>query len=143
MNQPNESLIKSIPSKLPILFKGHGGLVIPLSTRLNLSPNILIMMQNNVVQYNGGMYLNYELVSDPADYIIPSMLTLGTWYRAGDSFIMSLGFGSKNYLFGFSYDFNNSSLRYSTQGRGAFEFSLSIRQIKHKDAIRRFHTPRI
>jgi len=142
INSANESLVKTIVSKLPILYKGHAGLVIPINHKLSFSPNVLYMTQNNVNQLNTGLYLNYE-INKGGDLIAPSMIILGGWYRLKDSFIASVGFGNNNYLFGFSYDVNNSSLRYSTQGRGAFEFSLSIRKFKVRDSMKRFHTPRI
>jgi type IX secretion system PorP/SprF family membrane protein len=141
INRPNESLINDLVSRLPILFKVHGGFEVPVSEKMSLSPNVLSMMQNNVFHVNSGLYLNYRM-NEGGKLIRPSEIVFGAWYRLQDSFIFSMGLGNKNYLLGFSYDFNSSSLRYNTQGRGAYEISLSIRKIKER-TIKRFHTPRI
>lgn len=153
LNRANESLVDATVSRLPTLFKAHGGLEIPVSEKISLSPNVLGMMQNNVSHVNAGLYLNYKLRDNKQSYvnkkankgenlIMPTDIVFGSWYRLKDSFIFSMGFGNKNYLVGFSYDFNSSSLRYSTHGKGAYEISLSIRKIKER-TIKRFHTPRI
>lgn len=141
LNTPNESLVKNQISHLPMLNKFHGGFDYSISTKINLSPNVLIAQQNNVYQINAGMYVNYGF-ANPSSVVIPSDLILGAWYRAGDAYIFSIGLGCETYTLGFSYDLNNSSLRTSTKGKGAYEISLRItkpRVVK----TRRVYTPRI
>lgn len=141
LNTPNESLVKSQVSRLPMLNKFHGGLDYSISTKINLSPNVLIAQQGNVYQINAGMYVNYGF-GNPQSVVVPSDLILGAWYRAGDAYIFSIGLGCDTYTLGFSYDLNTSSLRRDTQGRGAYEISLRItkpRVVK----VRRNYTPRI
>ncbi|MBX9850954.1 MAG: type IX secretion system membrane protein PorP/SprF [Cytophagaceae bacterium] len=141
INRPNESLVNNAVSKLPILYKGHLGFEIPVGEKLSFSPNGLMMMQNNVMYLNTGLYCTYTM-NDGGKVLLPSDVILGAWYRLKDSFIFSIGTVNNNYLIGFSYDFNSSSLRYNTRGRGAYEISLSIRKPREK-TIMRFHTPRI
>jgi type IX secretion system PorP/SprF family membrane protein len=141
INQPNESLVKSIVSPLPILYKAHLGFEVRAGKRINISPNALFVQQQTLQQLNGGMYLTY-LFPGQTKVLAPSYVIFGTWYRLKDAFIFSTGFGNDKYTLGFSYDFNTSSLRYNTQGRGAYEISLSIRRVK-VNAPTIFHTPRI
>ena len=141
MNRPNESMVKSITNGLPILYKAHLGFEVKAGKRINISPNALFVQQNNLQQLNGGMYLTY-LFPEQTKALAPTYVVFGTWYRLKDAFIFSSGFGNDKYTLGFSYDFNTSSLKYSTQGRGAYEISLSIRRVKLNTASI-FHTPRI
>ena len=112
LNQPNESLLGSPEdeSPLPMLYKAHGGLNLSMSRQLTLSPNVLFMKQHHSQQLNTGIYLTYEMLG-PRARSSKLKMQLGTWYRFDDAFIISLGLMTKNMSFGFSYDFNNSTLR--------------------------------
>ncbi len=143
LNQPNESLIENEQSKLPILYKGHGGINFPFSTRFIVSPNFLVASQNAGYHFNGGLYLTYLLYQEsPSAILKGSEVTLGGWYRNEDAFIMSVGLTHKAYTLGFSYDWNTSTLRYATKGRGAYEISLTLRRVKDRSP-KHIATPRI
>ncbi|HSZ72552.1 MAG TPA: type IX secretion system membrane protein PorP/SprF [Cytophagaceae bacterium] len=143
LNRPNESMVIGQASPLPVLNKIHAGFDYSLNSRVNLSPNVLVAQQSNVLQINAGMYLNYALgLGTGGSLYIPSELIIGAWYRVGDAYIASIGFGSDIYTIGFSYDVNNSSLRRNTQGRGAYEISLKLTKPR-KVKTRRYFTPRI
>lgn len=141
LNQPDESLLEEsgTESPLPTLYKAHGGLNFRMSAQLTLSPNVLYMKQQNSQQINTGLYLTYQLVG-PRSRNNKLKVQLGTWYRFDDAFIVSLGLKTRNLGLGFSYDFNNSSLRQFSGGNGAVEASISYRIIKGK-GLRRFSTP--
>jgi type IX secretion system PorP/SprF family membrane protein len=141
LNQPDESLLdgQGTESPLPRLFKIHGGLNLKMSRQVTVSPNILYMIQHNSKQLNTGLYLTYQLVG-PRARASRLKVQLGTWYRFDDAFIMSLGVLTRNLGLGFSYDFNNSTLRQFTGGSGAIEASISYRIVKGK-GLRRFSTP--
>jgi type IX secretion system PorP/SprF family membrane protein len=141
LNRPNESLVKGNVSRLPVLLKGHAGVEITLTERINVSPNVLIAIQDKVNQVNAGAYFTY-LFSDSKDVLTPNTFILGGWYRLRDAVIFSTGLGNSYYTLGFSFDLNSSNLRYSTKGQGAYEISLKITQPRNKKKIR-FHTPRI
>ncbi len=47
LNAPNESLLSNTKNILPMLIKGHGGVEFNLSNRFNLSPNVLVAMQED------------------------------------------------------------------------------------------------
>jgi type IX secretion system PorP/SprF family membrane protein len=141
LNQPDESLLDETgtESPLPTLYKAHGGLNLNMSRQLTISPNILYMRQHNSQQLNAGMYLTYQVLG-PRSRTNKLKMQLGTWYRFDDAFIVSLGMTNKNMSFGFSYDFNNSTLRNFTGGNGAIEASISYRIVQGK-GLRRFSTP--
>jgi type IX secretion system PorP/SprF family membrane protein len=141
INKPNESMVKTINNSLPILYKAHIGFEVKAGNRVNISPNALFVQQSNLQQLNGGMYLTY-LFPGQTKALAPTYVVFGTWYRLKDAFILSAGFGNDKYTLGFSYDYNTSSLRYNTQGRGAYEISFSIRRVK-SNTLSIFHTPRI
>lgn len=141
LNQPDESLLdEDTGSPLPTLYKAHGGLNFKMSPQLTLSPNMLYMKQHQSQQLNTGVYLTYQLTGYPRSRTNQVKMQLGTWYRFEDAFIISMGLKTRNMSFGFSYDFNNSSLRQFTGGSGAVEASLSYRILKGK-GLRRFSTP--
>lgn len=141
MNMPNESMVYGLVSKLPALYKFNAGLEIRASDKVNIAPSVLFVRQNNTNQINSGVYLTYNLGMMQKE-LSPSYLILGTWYRLQDSFIFSGGFGNDYYTIGLSYDLNNSTLRYTTQGKGAYEISLTVHRVKSHKA-KRYYTPRI
>jgi len=141
LNRPDESLLgeQGTESPLPTLYKAHGGINFSMSRQLTISPNILYMTQHNSHQINTGVYLTYQLIG-PKARANRLKVQLGTWYRFDDAFIVSLGLVTRNMGFGFSYDFNNSTLRQFTGGKGAVEASISYRIVKGK-GLKRFSTP--
>lgn len=127
LSSPNESMVKDQHNKLPMLLKSHAGFEVNLSTKFNISPNVLLATQNSLIQINAGMYFTF-LFGDKDARAAPAFALLGGWYRLNDAYIISAGVGNAVYTIGFSYDLNNSSLRYNTQGRGAYEISLKLQK---------------
>jgi type IX secretion system PorP/SprF family membrane protein len=137
LNQPNESVIESASSKLPLLFKGVIGLNYSLNDRILLSPNILFAKQSTSFQSNLGLYFNYFIGAEQQGFsLMPNKITLGTWYRMKDSFIAGLGFGNESYMLFFTYDTNQSNLRKSIKGLSAYEISLKI-SLNKKSQVRK------
>jgi type IX secretion system PorP/SprF family membrane protein len=142
LNQASNSLVEGGSSKLGMLIKAHGGVGLPVKKKMVLSPNFLVASQNELMQINVGTYLDYLLAKKKsAPGIVPTNAYLGVWYRVQDSFIMSLGFGSDSYTFGFSYDMNTSTLGKTLRGSSAYEISLKIRKPPKKAII--YHQPRV
>lgn len=142
INQPNESFLRNTTSKLPMLLKFHTGLEYNVSRKVNISPNAVFFYQNLRSQINAGLYMTYSLKQTNQGIVNSTNLIIGGWYRLDDSFIGSIGLSGSFYTVGFSYDLNSSSLRNYTNGRGAYEFSLTLRRIT-KNRVKRFSTPRI
>ena len=142
LNTPNESFVPGAGSTLPRLFKAHGGLTVPVGDKMSIAPNLLYMNQHRNDHVNLGLYLSYQVFGSTNNILEEAEVILGTWYRLEDSFIFSVGMHQKAWTLGFSYDYNNSSLRHETRGQGAYEVSLQIRRVKEK-SLKRNSTPRI
>ncbi|MBX9853003.1 MAG: PorP/SprF family type IX secretion system membrane protein [Cytophagaceae bacterium] len=139
LTQPNESMLKDSVSRLPMLFKLFGGTELNIGQRVNLSPNAFLAYQNLQYQINVGGYLTFIFTKNQHQRAMPAYLSIGSWYRVRDAMIFSLAIGNETYRLGFSYDLNNSSLRYNTQGKGAYEISLRIqkpsREVRTQDTL--------
>jgi hypothetical protein len=83
-----------------------------------------------VNQSNIGSFLSYKLPFDTKGQMSDLVTRIGAWYRVQDSFIASIEFLSNNLQFGFSYDWNVTSLRYNNRGAGSFEISMGYRFFK-------------
>ena len=144
LNRPNESVIKSQASPLPILYKATFGGEFSINSTWNISPNILIAKQNGALQINVGTYVTYSL-GGTSESMLPTKLIAGAWYRVNDSGIGSIGIGNRYYMIGFSYDMNSSTLRLNSdaKGAGAYEVSLKITSPKIVKTQRVYQTPRI
>jgi type IX secretion system PorP/SprF family membrane protein len=148
LNQPNESVLTNSPSPLPILLKLHGGADWMISPKVSIAPSYLLMQQNEQTQVNLGTYFTYHLIekthrgaiAEQASQAKALRLSLGGWYRLGDSFIIGLGLSQQRFSLGFSYDLNVSTLRQYTGGQGAYEISLSYKIVKNT-TIKRFSLP--
>ena len=144
-NKPNESVIGNQKSSLPVLNKFILGGEYSLNSSWNISPNILIAIQNSSMQINFGVYGTYSFGNSESNTILPSKLFAGVWYRVKDSFIGSVGFGGKFYSIGLSYDLNSSTLRQTSTSKGASAYEISIKIMSPKIAKvhRVYQTPRI
>jgi|GEM_PF-94476 len=160
LNRPSESFFSESPVRLPILLKLHGGADVALSPSLALSPAYLLMQQNGRTQVNLGTYLTYHsagrhsagrgnatqkrvqkyTVRPSAASAKAIRLSLGGWYRFGDSVIASVGVSQQRFTLGFSYDFNVSTLGQYTGGQGAYELSMTYRILRNHQ-LRRFSMP--
>lgn len=117
ITEPDESLISG-ESPLPMKITAHVGSVIPLNnTRYSdddasISPNILFRQQAQFTQLNMGLYVK------------KGPIVGGVWYRNKDAFITLIGFQTKNFRFGYSYDVTVSKLTAATAG--SHEISVQI-----------------
>lgn len=130
LNHPDESIIEGNSNRLPVLYKTHGGVVFALSEKASISANYLSMLQDQVNQTNIGSFLSYKLPFDTRGQMNNLITRIGAWYRIQDSFIASVEFISNNLQFGFSYDWNVTSLRFNNRGAGSFEISMGYRFFK-------------
>ncbi len=130
MNHPDESVLEGNENRLPVLYKLHGGIIFALSEKASISFNYLSQMQDQVNQTNFGPFLSYKLPFDTKGQMSNLITRIGAWYRVEDSFIASIEFLTNNLQFGFSYDWNVTSLRYNNRGAGSFEISMGYRFYK-------------
>ncbi len=130
LNHPDESVLEGNKNRLPLLYKLHGGMVFALSEKASISANFLSQLQDQVNQTNLGSFLSYNLPFNTGGQMSNLVTRIGAWYRVQDSFIASIEFLSNNLQFGFSYDWNTTSLRYNNRGTGSFEISMGYRFFK-------------
>lgn len=125
LTEPDEAL-HSGPSKLPIKYTGHAGLVIPVGNEgdASVSPNILFRKQQDFQQLNLGMYLQ------------KGSIVGGLWYRASDSFIVLLGVQKDGFKFGYSYDLTVSKLTNRTAGSHELSVGMNFKCKKKKPRFR-------
>lgn len=131
MNNPNESMLDFQPSRLPLLYKYHGGIVFNLTHDLTVSANVLFAFQNLTTQGNFGSYLSYRFFPGGKSLIAEAVVRLGGWYRVNDAAIMLMEFDTGKYKVAFSYDWNASSLRYRDRGIGTYEVHIGMRFAEH------------
>jgi len=124
LNKPNESFFSEQISALPYTYKIHGGVKYKITKEIEILPNYLWMFQDQKKMINFGLYLNYAINHNNHKQ---TGITLGSWYRLGDSFILLCGLFSNNWTIGLSYDFNVSSLSIQNQSPGAFEINISYK----------------
>ena len=142
INRPNKSMLEGQIIRAPWLIKFNGGMSLPLSKRISLSPNAIVALQNGLRQINVGMYLSFLLSNNEVGIFAHPEFIVGGWYRLGDAVIFNTGFATNRWSVGFSYDLNNSSLSKYTNSQGAYEISLGIK-IPRGLKIKRYDTPRI
>ncbi len=127
LNHPDESVLADLEYRLPLLHKWHAGIVFGLSDKAFISANVLSMIQDKVNQTNFGAFLSYKLPFNTHGQLDNLLTRIGGWYRVQDAAIASIEFLTNNFLVGFSYDWNVTSLRYNNRGTGAFEIALGYR----------------
>lgn len=131
MNNPNESLLSDKQSRLPLLYKYHGGMVFNLSRNATVSANVLVAFQNNTSQENIGSYLSYKINGLSENNMKETILRLGVWARVNDSFIFLTEMETGVFKFAYSYDLNSSSLRYNSRSIGTSEIHLGLKFTQH------------
>jgi len=127
LNHPDESVLEEDVNRLPVLYKLHGGIIFALSEKTNISFNYLSQLQDLVNQTNFGSFVSYKLPFDTRGQMSNLVARVGAWYRVQDSMIASIDFLTNNLQFGFSYDWNVTSLRYNNRGTGSYEISMGYR----------------
>ncbi len=137
LNKPDESLIDGKAVPVPQLYKLNAGIDLGVSEKLTISPNAVVKYQDEILQFNAGTYLYYDLKSPDLEEDTESStsLILGAWYRYGDSFVFAAGISKGNITFGASYDLRTTTLRHPAIGLGTYELSINYRfKRKNKEA---------
>jgi type IX secretion system PorP/SprF family membrane protein len=146
LNRPNQSIIPIQTSTVPVMIKIHSGFEIHIAKMLNFSPNLLYVSQGSINLVMTGASFTY-LLPDHDEYLKPTRIAFGSSYRFvkdGNALIFSVGFGSKSYNLGFSYDLYTESIK-SALGfvNNAYELSFKTTFHLSKKAKKssKFHTP--
>ncbi len=107
----------------------HGGAVIALGSRYQLSPRVLFMTQGPQMQINAGSNLRIRL-----DQYNSSAIYVGAWTRfandainsvLNDAVIAMVGLEIDGVLLGLSYDLNTEAINTFNTRQGSFELSIA------------------
>jgi len=125
LNQPKDALERRSNSDvgLAMRYTGQLGVIAFLSDRFSLRPAALYQMQASASEIVAGNEFNY-IVGNPDIHSFATAIFLGGWYRNGDAAMATVGVEWKGFKFGVSYDYNLSTLKDASNGRGGFEISL-------------------
>jgi hypothetical protein len=118
ITQPKETFFGA-NNVLPIRYYLHAGIRINVTEQLYFIPKVLIMRQLNANEQTAALDVGYFL-SEQKIYLLG-----GVVYRNLDAAAFSLGARVDNIIGKVSYDVNVSSLARASNGRGAFEISLT------------------
>jgi type IX secretion system PorP/SprF family membrane protein len=146
LNRPNESVLLNQKDNTKIMVKIHSGFEIHIAKMLNLSPNIIYIVQGQHNFVTTGANFTY-LLPDHDEHIKPTRIAFGASHRfttQGNAMVFQLGFGSKTYNLGFSYDYYLSDIKTAlTLGGNAFEvsFKTTLHVGKKAKKSSKFHTP--
>lgn len=121
MNRPNTSFYGN-DDPLGRRINLHASGIYPINKRFDIDPSLLISCQNKSNNVIIGADVLYDLGRKTVEKID---LKLGAFARFGDAINFTIGINHDNWSIDLGYDFNVSSLSSATQGRGAFEISIS------------------
>lgn len=125
LNQPKDALEKKTNSDvgLAMRYTGQLGIIAFLGDRFSIRPAALYQMQASASELIAGNEFNY-IVGNPDVHSFATAIFLSGWYRTGDAAMATVGVEFKGFKFGVSYDYNLSSLKDASNGKGGFEISL-------------------
>jgi type IX secretion system PorP/SprF family membrane protein len=108
--------------KLAMKITIHGGATIPVTDRVDIMPNFMVLVQGTAYEFNVGCHLKSKLGNIK---LSKTALSFGAQYRGlYDAVIVSSRLDVKGFSMGLSYDFNISKLLPATKTVGAPEISL-------------------
>lgn len=133
LNSPEQRFLQESTYTLPLLYKVHGGVELPLKGRMSLVPDFMVMMQNQTYQYTVGTLLNMSReLRSPANPLVTEVnLFAGAWYRSSDAMVLMIGASNRKFSAAFSYDLNTVPAKAGISGQGGVELSLALRFLKN------------
>jgi type IX secretion system PorP/SprF family membrane protein len=135
LNRPQDPFVtQSIAQQLPLRMVVHGGVQWALSDRVQLTPQFILQKQGTAFEQIAGVSVRLPAAST-------TDLIAGVNYRFNEALVPYLGFGHKQFVFGFSYDIAAGELGKQVPGTSSFEFSLSYSGRKSGRPIRYLSCP--
>ncbi|WP_072032238.1 PorP/SprF family type IX secretion system membrane protein [Crocinitomix catalasitica] len=100
-----------------------------MNSTFTLEPAFMFFVQGPNKEFTFGSNYKFLLKSGSliTNYFNDITLSLGTYYRVGDAFMVNAILDMSGLGFGASYDFNMSSLTRATNGLGGMEFFIRYR----------------
>ncbi|MDX1653405.1 MAG: PorP/SprF family type IX secretion system membrane protein [Brumimicrobium sp.] len=123
LSTPEESFLGS-GNRLPMRYLGHAGARIGINQRLSIIPKVYYQYQDQAMELTVSALAHYYLKG-------PDVFLIGGFtYRNADAAIAEIGCKWASWQARLSYDFNVSTLKVATNGRGATELSLTYIMFK-------------
>lgn len=119
LNKPNESFTGGT-GELPRRFTFNGGVKIIGANKIDITPNIIYLIQSGSQLISAGIYLDYRLNAQ-------SKLVLGSWYKVNDAVTFLIGFDYKLFTIGYGYDLVTSDVTRAISGLNTHTISLSFK----------------
>lgn len=119
LSQADDKFSATGTEKFPVRYTIHGGVRITLSEDFSVTPNALYLKQRTAEEKMLGAYAQYKVSDDVS-------VMAGGNYRFKDAISPYIGFTSKGWVLGASYDVNNSDLGKMVGSSNSFEISLSF-----------------
>lgn len=125
INQPQESLRRKKNSEVGLAarYTAQAGVVAYFTDNFSVRPGILYQSQASATELIAGSEFNF-VVGDAEVRSAATAVFAGLWYRSNDALMVTTGLDFKGTRIGFSYDYNNSSLKSASGGNGGFEISV-------------------
>ena len=123
LNRPPQSLLKDENIYLPVKYTGLFSVYLPMGEEESyLQPSLYLCRQHVYAEIMAGLLGSYAFHFDQKGYV--NSLIGGLDYRLGDALYVVAGGKWRNIQLLVSYDFNVSSLRKASNGRGGVEVNL-------------------
>jgi type IX secretion system PorP/SprF family membrane protein len=127
INRPNESFSNTNDSlSLPVQYTFFGMTSLRLSSKIQLSPQVLYSSMHSAREFIGGAITSYS--PDMQDFIVKKVYILTSFrvnpFQNVDALILGAGAKIADLDICLSYDFNVSSLNKASNFKGAFEISI-------------------
>ena len=124
ITKPNQSFTGIAKDRLPMRMVLQLGADYTITDQISAKPAILYMNQGKAQELTIGATGFYHIKETESDVLF------GINYRIKDALVLLVGMKYGLHIIAFSYDINTSNLNDSTNGRGAFEFSIVLSGIK-------------
>ena len=136
LNRPQDPFVtQSVSQALPLRMVAHGGFILTMSDRFQLTPQFILMKQGTAFEKMAGVSVKVPAVSG-------TDLIAGVNYRFNDALVPYLGLSHRQFVLGFAYDIAAGELGKQVPGTSSFELSLSYSGRKSGRPIRYLSCPR-
>ena len=123
LNRPPQSLLEDDDIRLPVKYTGQFSVQLPMGGEESyLQPSLYLCRQDVYAEIMAGLLGSYAFHFDRNGYV--NSLIGGLDCRLGDALYVVAGGKWRNFQLLVSYDFNLSSLRKASNGRGGVEVNL-------------------
>lgn len=127
VTSPNYSFLQENSDDLNFKYILHANTSFGIrGLNMAIQPSGFIAYQQKATDFVIGSFFRYNLKekSKYSHFSNGAALSLGTHYRIGDAFLLSLLVETGSLAFGVSYDFNLSGLSTASNGKGGYELSI-------------------